>query len=312
MLSKFTFFIVGLSILFLATCSTLDVRLGMGAGKDVKLSYRVVGRGAPLIVIHDGPGYEKSIMYRGFDDLASEMTVIYYDQRGCGRSEPLTPLTPLTIADNVEDLEALRKSFHLGRFSIAAHGWGVVIAIEYARKYAEYVDALVLITPISPFKPDPLRPSLLEKLSVKANLQIDQLLDHPSLSILERRRRVMRLMLEGLFHNQRVRRSIDFASLRLAPDVNLRLGGELGNLDLIPVLGEIDMPCLVVIGRHDLLTPVRDQMAYADGIDGSNAVVFNESGHFPFLEEHEFLISVLKEFLINRRVPTLVDLATRT
>ena len=312
MTAKYGFFIIALSVLCLLTCSALDVRIGMGMGKDVKLSYRVVGHGPPLVVIHDGPGYEKSIMYRGFDDLGSDMTVVYYDQRGCGRSQPLSPLTSLTIEDNVEDLEALRRYLHLDRFSVAAHGWGAVIAIEYALKYGEHVDGMILVTPISPFRPDPLAESVLEKLSSKANLEIDQLLNHPSMSILERRKRMMRLVLEGLFYNQKVRRSINFASLKLSPDVNLRLGRELGKLDLFPVLGQIDVPCLVVVGRHDLLTPVRDQMAYADGIDRSSAVVFNESGHFPFLEEHEFFISVVKEFLINRRVPTLVDLATET
>ncbi len=308
--TKNAFFIVLVSTLLLLACSAVDVRMGMGTGEGVKLSYRVVGRGEPLVVIHDGPGYEKSIMYPGFDDLASDMAVIYYDQRGCGRSQPLTPLTSLTIDDNVEDLEALREYLHLDRFSVAAHGWGAVIAIEYARKYGEHLNAIILITPISPFKPDPLSRDVLEKLSGRAKLEIAELLNHPGMTMLERRERIMRLMLEGLFYNQKARSKVNLHLVKLSPDVNLRLGRELSEFDLFPVLGQIDVPCLVVIGRHDLLTSVRDQMAYADGIDRSSAVVFNESGHFPFLEEHDVFISVIKEFVLRKRIPTLVDLAT--
>jgi pimeloyl-ACP methyl ester carboxylesterase len=46
-------------------------------------------------------------------------------------------------------------------------------------------------------------------------------------------------------------------------------------------------------------------MAYADGIKHASAVVFNESGHFPFLEKHAFFVNLVKEFLHNKSVPAL-------
>ena len=293
--------------LCLLSCSPLDVRLGVGDGSGVRLSYRIVGDGRPLIVIHDGPGYEKALMYRGFDEFASDLRVVYYDQRGCGKSEPLTPMTSSSIADNVEDLEALRRYFHLPGFSIAAHGWGVVIALEYARKYPRYVESLVLVTPISPFRPEPRWETILDRLSDEARLEAADVMNHPSLPVLERRERIMRLVISGLFHNRDALRQIRLRDARLAPEVNVRLSDELKSLDLFPVLAEIEAPTLVVIGRHDISTTVRDQMAYADGIKSSSAVVFNQSGHFPFLEERAFFANVVREFLLHQRIPTLVN-----
>jgi proline iminopeptidase len=293
--------------LSLPSCSPLDVRLGIGDGDGVRLSYRIVGKGRPLIVIHDGPGYEKALMYRGFDEFASDLRVVYYDQRGCGKSEALTPLTSSSIADNVEDLEALRRYFHLPGFSIAAHGWGVVIALEYARKYPKYVESLVLVTPISPFAPEPRFETILDKLSDEARQDAAEVMNHPTLPMLERRERIMRLVIPDLFHNRDALKHVRLRDARLAPDVNVRLGDELKSLDLFPVLAEIEVPTLVVIGRHDISTTVRDQMAYADGIRSSSAIVFNESGHFPFLEERAFFANVVKEFLLHQRIPALVN-----
>jgi pimeloyl-ACP methyl ester carboxylesterase len=151
-ISKY-YVLLPLMAVFALSCSSQDVRMGMAGSEGARLSYRTVGQGEVLVVIHDGPGGEKSIMYDGFDDLSANLRVIYYDQRGCGRSEPLGASQSCTIEDNVEDLEALRSYLHVKRFSIAAHGWGAVIAVEYARKHPEYVDAIVLITPVSPMLP---------------------------------------------------------------------------------------------------------------------------------------------------------------
>ncbi|MFH1312310.1 MAG: alpha/beta hydrolase [Candidatus Eisenbacteria bacterium] len=293
-------------ITFYVSCSHLDVRMGMGDGNGVGLSYRIVGKGNPLVVIHDGPGYEKSLMYAGFDNLASDLRVIYYDQRGCGRSEPLSPVTSSTIADNIEDLEALRRYFHLEKFSIAAHGWGAVIALEYTRKYQKYIDSIVLLTPISPFSPQPRDETILERLPAEVQQSVAEVLSQPTMSMLERKERIMKLVMPSLFYRSEASRSIDFRRLRYSADVNIRLSDELGSLNLFPVLGEITVPTLVVIGRHDITTPVRDQMAYADGIRSASAVVFNGSGHFPFVEEHAFFTNVVREFLLNGRIPALV------
>jgi proline iminopeptidase len=288
------------------SCSTVDVRMGVGKGDGVRLSYRVVGQGEPLVVIHDGPGYEKTMMYEGFDSLAERMKVIYYDQRGCGDSEPLSPLTPVGIADNVNDLEALRTYLHLGKISIAAHGWGAIIALEYARKFTMNVDSVILITPISPFAPDERFESILERLPKVERDHMSETLKHPLYTTLDKREQVMRRVIPHLFHRKEAANGFNLTDLKISPDVNIRLGGELKSLDMFSVLDDVAVPVLVIIGRHDISTTVRDQMAYVDGINTASVIVFNGSGHFPFLEEPDIFANVATEYLLERRLPALV------
>ncbi|MFZ1948272.1 MAG: alpha/beta hydrolase [bacterium] len=291
------------------SCSPPDVRMGMAPTDTVKLSYRIIGKGKPLVVIHDGPGYEKSMLYKGFDGLSPQMRVIYYDQRGCGRSEPVAPTVPLSVEDNVRDLEHLRSYLRLRKMSLAAHGWGAVIALEYARAYPRHVESIILIAPMSPFEPDPEFENVIEKLPPEARERIEAALEDPTASMLERRETIMRETLPSLFFRKEAAEEIRFDTVVLAPDVNLRLGPDIKTLDLFTVLGEVPQPALVIVGRHDISSAVRDQIAYADGMKQADAVVFNGSGHFPFLEENAFFLNLVRAFLRDGSVPTLASAA---
>jgi proline iminopeptidase len=294
--------------LFLAQCSRMDMRMGMGDGNGVRLSYRTAGEGPALVVIHGGPGYEKALMYPGFDALSNDLKVVYYDQRGCGSSEPVNASTPMDISDHVEDLEALRQYLRLPKISIAAHGWGAVIALGYCLEYGRNVNSLMLITPISPFLPEPAVETMVDDLPREVRDEIWEIYNHPHLSMLDKRERVMKLVLPALFYQEEGMKRVDLNSLTFSPDVNVRATSQMRSMDVFPELDGVDVPTLVVVGRHDPSTPVRDQMAYADGIRTSSAIVFNGSGHFPFLEEPRLFTEVSREFLLHGSLPALVRL----
>ena len=296
-----------ITVIIALSCSASDVRMGMANGEGTRLSYRVVGQGEVLVVIHDGPGGEKSILYDGFDDLGKTMKVIYYDQRGCGRSEPLAASQSCTIEDNVGDLEALRKYLSVDRFSIAAHGWGAVIAIEYARVHPERVEAIVLVTPVSPHEPGLHLDGLMSRLPEESQRHMQAVMDNPLTTMFEKRREFVRAVMPLLFYDQRVRDSVDLDRLRYSPDVDSRLSAELKSFDFYPRLNSVGTPTLVVAGRHDVLTPLTEQMAYVDGIHTSRAVVFNESAHFPFLEERPAFMKQVGNFVCHGALPSLAS-----
>jgi pimeloyl-ACP methyl ester carboxylesterase len=101
---------------------------------------------------------------------------------------------------------------------------------------------------------------------------------------------------------------VDLNALSFSPEVNAKATAQLRSADVFPELGDVEVPTLVIVGRHDPSTPVRDQMAYADGIRTSSAIVFNGSGHFPFLEEPQLFTEVSREFLLHGSLPALVRL----
>ena len=62
-------------------------------------------------------------------------------------------------------------------------------------------------------------------------------------------------------------------------------------------LGEIRVPALVVAGRHDWVTPVGESEQIAERIPDAELVVFEESGHMPFIEEQTAFIDTVKRFV---------------
>jgi proline-specific peptidase len=72
--------------------------------------------------------------------------------------------------------------------------------------------------------------------------------------------------------------------------------GTLKDWDITDRLGEIWMPTLVIGGRYDEATPAVTETVHR-GIPGSEWVIFENSGHFPHLEETERYLKVLDRFL---------------
>src|SRR5262249_16776217 len=115
------------------------------------LHYTVVGA-APdtIIVLHGGPGLNSRYLRTAFDPFAARHTVIYYDQRGRGHSAPQTDTTVFTAAQAVEDLDSLRRAFHLQKITLVGHHWGSVLAALYTKRYPAHVSRLLLVSPSAP------------------------------------------------------------------------------------------------------------------------------------------------------------------
>jgi proline iminopeptidase len=62
-------------------------------------------------------------------------------------------------------------------------------------------------------------------------------------------------------------------------------------------LDTIDTPTLVLCGRHDTQCPLRWSELISNRVAGSELVVFEESGHFPFEEEPERFRASVGAFL---------------
>jgi proline iminopeptidase len=68
-------------------------------------------------------------------------------------------------------------------------------------------------------------------------------------------------------------------------------------VDYAPRLSEVRAPTLLVVGRHDPQTPVACARELKAGIAGSTLVIFDHSGHTPFVEEPQLFVDVVGRFL---------------
>ncbi len=99
--------------------------------------------GAPVVVLHGGPGGGCSPSMRRFFDPDHYRTVLF-DQRGCGRSRPHASVRNNTTWDLIEDIERLRERLGIASWVVFGGSWGATLALLYAQKHPERVRALVL------------------------------------------------------------------------------------------------------------------------------------------------------------------------
>ena len=67
-----------------------------------------------------------------FDRLADACRLVYYDQRGRGRSYAGDAPDDVTMAGDVDDLDCVRRSLGLETMAVLGHSWGCLVAMEYA------------------------------------------------------------------------------------------------------------------------------------------------------------------------------------
>jgi proline iminopeptidase len=133
------------TMMAVATGGHPRVREGYFPVPGARLFFREIGDGEALVVVHGGPDFNHNYLLPEFDRLASAFRLIYYDQRGRGKSsQGVTPET-VSITSEIDDLCRLRQHFGLETFSIVGHSWGALLAMEYASRHSDCLRRLILL-----------------------------------------------------------------------------------------------------------------------------------------------------------------------
>lgn len=118
---------------------------------SARLYYRIIGHGGDTIIaIHGGPGLDHETIFGDFAVLGDKHTVIFYDQRGGGKSTLPPDTTTLVAARQVKDLDELRQHFGVARVTLVAHSYGPLLAASYAIAHPANVKRMVFFGPVPP------------------------------------------------------------------------------------------------------------------------------------------------------------------
>ncbi|HXL23538.1 MAG TPA: alpha/beta hydrolase [Candidatus Dormibacteraeota bacterium] len=274
---------------------TIDIS---GGGK---LYYHITGGGSgtPLVILNGGPGFDHRHMHIGtaFDTLGKDRRIIFYDQRGNGRSGPLKPGQSCTLADQIEDLEALRTHLKLDKWDVLGHSWGGFLSMAYSARHPEHVAHLIIVDSAAPkfsdtiFLFSQIFPETIERRA--AYTFADELGDKAASDA------GIREYLTMLFYSAEKRDSF-IASIHsdaFTKEVGAAVQRDIARFDLNPELPKFKFPTLVVTGRYDI--NVAPLVAYKihQAIPGSKFVVLERSGHIPFYEQPDEFVAAVESFL---------------
>jgi len=248
----------------------------------------------PLIVIHGGPGEAHDYLRPHFDKLASDRRrVIYFDQRGSGRS-PLDAGEPYADAStHVRDIDAVRAHFMRNPVDLVGFSWGALLAILYALEFPQNVSSLVLVSPVPVYAGG--------MAVVSTNLERSE--QRPEMMTFRQQRlssaatdpqqRFLLAIAPCFFDPER--------TLALTPVVSNEDAARaamqsLGNFDLRPRLGALaKIPTLVIYGAEDPVSaPLAE--ATADAL-GARRFALERSGHAPFVEAADTFFLHVTRFL---------------
>lgn len=117
--------------------------LDVGDGHRIYVEQCGHPQGAPVIVLHGGPGGGCSPAMRRYFDPA-HYRIILFDQRGCGRSRPHASVTANTTWHLVADIERIRAALGIDRWIVFGGSWGATLALIYGETHPDRAVHLVL------------------------------------------------------------------------------------------------------------------------------------------------------------------------
>lgn len=115
---------------------------GFVAGSPQLAYWKLGGHLETLIVLHGGPGVQHEYLRPEFDLLNKFCSVVYYDQRGCGRSQQAASYI---WQEHVRDLKRIKRALSpKKKVFLAGSSWGSTLAIIYAYMHPEDVKGIIL------------------------------------------------------------------------------------------------------------------------------------------------------------------------
>jgi proline iminopeptidase len=308
-----------LSVIFLwqasSECSAQSLREGYILTSDgVHLFYKVVGSGAEtLVAVHGGPGNSLTSIEPDLGPLAKNRTVIYYDQRGNGRSDLIKDRQKLSISKHIADLEAVRTHFKLDKMTLLGNSWGGLLIGFYAAAHPERVARLIFHCPASPTQA--LMSEMQNEIQRRLNRQYNDEQRNRFVTISNFqtwvkatdpravcREFALTILAVYVFKPESIKLlkgdvcSGSEDAVRNQQLVNHQIWQALGSWNLLSSLGAVKAPVLVIHGAADVI-PVKSSEAWASAMPNARLLVIEGAGHIPQIEQPEIFFKAVETFL---------------
>jgi pimeloyl-ACP methyl ester carboxylesterase len=260
----------------------------------------------PLILLHGGPGLGETAFFRSCNaQLEERFTVVYWDQRGAGRSfDPRIPRESMTVERFIADLDELVDAVRTPKVTIFGHSWGSALGVLYAARFPDKVAAYVGSGQIGDWAAGEAasyafalaEAERLGKHRIAARLRAIGPPPHTVDGLWTQRMCLSRL--EGRFEPRALwklgRMLLEESSIFELPRAMRAfrwtldaMWHEVSRIDLRALAPVLQVPAFFFLGRKDHWVPPETSVAYIDALAApvKQIVWFERSGHEPFVDE---------------------------
>jgi proline iminopeptidase len=281
-----------------------------------RIWYSMTGKGEPLLIIPGGPGSPHNYFQPYMDRLADFIQLIYFDAFGRGLSSKAENPSEYSFQNDVDEIEALRNALNLGTVNIYGHSYGGMVAQAYALKYPESVKRLILANTIHSaemwqkgnndnwnYQLENQLPELWHRLD---SLRLEGILSTDS--VYQKIQGEMPLSLSFFYDPSNTpdstyaNKSFSLEVYRqiAGPDADIVLGGDLASVDFRGRLNKIMVPTIIIAGRFDRVAIPKYSIQFKTFMPQAKFIMFEKSGHYPFIEEPELHAKILESFLKSK------------
>ncbi len=260
----------------------------------------VKGEGHPVCVTHHYSEFNESGDYYA-DVFTSTHKVFLVNLREAGNSEKANEPYQLTMIEVVFDLEAIRESLGYSTWTYAGHSTGGMIGLIYGVRYSNSLDALI-ITGAAAREYAYSSPECIYNKNHPYYDKMQYLIESlkkPDISSSQRKELSKERTRLSLFRPEKY-------DEYFSPNVHKKMSAvrmnffarEVLTFDITRQLSNISTRTLILCGRHDVQCPLPYSQEIHEQILDSQFHIFDESNHYPFLEEKEFFKKVVHDFTI--------------
>ena len=244
----------------------------------LRLRYQVGGAGPPVLLLHGWGGRIESFT-PVYDDLVRSYTVYAIDLPGFGDSS--LPPAPWGSADYARLTVAVMDRLRIGRAHIIAHSFGGQVTINLAATHPERLGKLVLVASAGVRGPRTLK------------ARVKRCISRLGKGFATYGGRLGKSLRDALY--RRIQ-SQDYANAGPLRPTLVRVVNE----DLRALLPRITSPTLLVWGEHDRDVPPAAAQVMARLIPEARLVIFENAGHFPYLDQFDRFRLLVGRFLRDR------------
>ncbi|OUB72267.1 alpha/beta hydrolase [Bacillus thuringiensis] len=264
------------------------------------------GNGEPLCITHHYSQFNETGDYFA-DVFTATHRVFLINLRDAGSSVTAQSENELSMIETVHDLEAIREALQLPTWHFTGHSTGGMLGLLYAITYPNSLQSLVVAgaaasnyteTPFCIYHPEHSQFHYMQELI--ENLKSPHLTSEERKELSTKRTKLSLYKPENYnsYFCKPIKKTMSVSRMNA-------FANEYPSFDLREYLPSIKTKTLIMCGRHDVQCPIQYSIEIHEGICDSTFVTFEESNHYPFLEEAAQFTSTTQIFYKSLQQGTL-------